>query len=615
MADYRRLLAHRLNPKQISTAVVIAVALAAAVVYANSLGNGFAYDDEMIVQYRDIIHHFGSARDLLSAEYWPSHLEAGLYRPLTLLSFAVEWAVWGGNPFGFHLTNVVLHALVSVLVAIFLLRFFPWWAALAGGLVFAIHPVHTEVIANVIGRAELLTAVFALAACLIYDSAARSGRIALRPIVAISALFLLACLSKEIAVVIPVLLLVTDLPRLSSARGDLRQFARSRLPLFANLSGVLLLVLGIRLAVLGAAVEGVPNRIFALDGSFATRLFTMLRVWPTYFELLLFPLNLSADYSPAVILPVDGLTLTGAVGFAMVFATLGLAALTFKRVPELMMAAAWAIIAILPVSNLLFTTAFTLAERTLYLPSVAVAILVATALARTKPPGRRIIALGIGLWLLAFSVVTVRRNPVWYSTETVFDDIRRQHPESSRMLWILGHRFRRDGYWEEAKRWFERSLEIWPHHAPYQADYAAMLRERGELEAADRRATLAIELQPDYRHFHRLRALIRMHAGDFEAALDAVDEGLSAVGPDAVLYMLQADAFAALDEPDRAVLAQQKVVRERGMTDWEAWMRLAQLRAVAGDTAAALATLDSAVVAQGEAATLDSMRRIWTDSN
>ena len=168
--------ADRLSMKRLPILLSVSVALLATAVYVNSLGNGFAYDDETILQNREVLHNLANVGELVTAEYWPAMFHSALYRPLTLLSFAVDWAVWKGSPFGFHLVNVALHAFVAALVALLLLRLFPWWAALAGGAVFAVHPVHTEAVANVVGRGELLVALFALTACLVYVRAVQRPR-------------------------------------------------------------------------------------------------------------------------------------------------------------------------------------------------------------------------------------------------------------------------------------------------------------------------------------------------------------------------------------------------------------------------------------------------------
>ncbi len=593
MIPVRRL---SLNPEYRPAAAVAFVALMALLVYAHSLANGFAYDDEFIILLRGEVHGLGRLRELLTTDYWPPEFTSSLYRPVTLLSFAIDWAIWSGKPFGFHLTNILIHSAVAAVLTLLLFRFFPWWAAMAGGLVFAVHSVHTEAVTNVVGRAELLAALFAIAACLVYTGAVRRGHFSISTIALIAVCYALAALSKEVGIVVPALLLVTDLPFVPSGRaGSLKQYVSARLPLWATLTAVLVLILGLRLAMLGAAVESLPGRAFIPDASFPTRLFTMARVWPKYFELLLFPFDLSADYSPAVLLPARQLTAQGVVGFVLVFSAIVLAVAAYRRAPEFGMAVGWAGVALIPVSNLVITAQFLLAERTFYLPSAAVSIVAALVVTRTS--SRRQLALGLGvlLWLVAFSVVTIRRNPVWQSTDTVFEDLRRRHPESSRLLWGVASQYRRKGDWQQARAWYRKSLQVWPYHPPYLAEYAHLLLKHGEMEAADSLAARAVELNPRSRTYHRLLTLIRLRRGDEEGALEAIDRGVAAVGDDPVLYRLQADTYADLGDFQRAVQAQEVAVRTRAEgPEWNGLLRLALFSAAAGDTAAALTALAEA---------------------
>jgi tetratricopeptide (TPR) repeat protein len=583
----------------------------ALLVYFNSLWNGFAYDDVWLIETYELVQGLGRLPELLAADYWPTRIGSGLYRPLTLLSFAVDWTVWGGRAFGFHLTNVILHAAVTALVALFLLRLFPLWAAAAGAAVFAVHPVHTEAVANIVGRAELLAALFVVAGCLVYVGAARRGRITAGVVALLGALYALALLSKEVGVVLPALLLLTDLApaRRKGAGAGLSAYARSRLPLLAALTAVLAVYLGLRWAVLGAPIQSIVAPTFAPDSSFATRLFTMARVWPRYFELLFLPLELSADYSPAVILPASGLTALGIVGFLLLGATGLLAALTYRRRPELSLAALWALVALVPVSNLIVLAEIVLAERTFYLPSVAVSMVAATALIAARPALRRWLALGVALWIVGFSVATVRRNPVWESTDSVFADLQRRHPESSRLLWWLGDRRLRIGDWEGAREWYRRSLRVWPYNAGYLAEFAVNLEHRDELEEAEAMAALVVELAPRHPDNHSLLALIRLRRGDNEGVLEATERGLEVAGPDPVMYALRAGAYANLGRYAEAAEAQQVSIRLRGeRVKWQEWLELARLRAAAADTAGALAALDSARAVPGaEVAGADSL--------
>lgn len=589
-----------------------AAAALAVLVYANSLLNGFAYDDVWIIEANELVHGLGRLPELLTSEYWPTRIRAGLYRPFTLLTFAVDWSVWGGKPFGFHLTNVVLHGAVTALVTLLLLRLFPWWAGLIGGLVFAVHSVHTEAVANVVGRAELLAAFFMLLAAWVYARSARNRGVSPRAVVLIAVCYFLAALSKEIGIVLPALLLLTDLPLLAGGHvRNLRIYLRSRLPLFVVLTVVLLALLAIRWSVLGAAVESIPDRAFVPDSSFATRLFTMARVWPRYYELLLFPVRLSADYSPAVILPASGLTLLGAVGFLLVLATASLAVTTLRKTPELAMAVAWVAVALLPVSNLIFVAEIVLAERSLFLPSVAVSVVAALLLVRTRSTVRLWLIAGLAAWIIAFSVVSVRRNAVWKSNDTVLADLVEHHPESSRVLWWLGDRRLEKGDWESAREWYRRSLQVWPYHPPYLAEFALKLNQRGELGEAEAMAARAVELDPAYPDHHSLLALIRLRRGDYEGVLEATAAAVAAAGENPVFLAIEADAYAGLGDYARAATAQRSSIRLRSAgAVWQEWLRLAKLQAAAGDTASALAALDSLrQVRDADPAAADSLER------
>ncbi|HZE88522.1 MAG TPA: hypothetical protein VE404_03190, partial [Verrucomicrobiae bacterium] len=270
--------------------------LLGAVLYAGTLRNGFVFDDIDVVQKNPLAHAPPRVGAILTSHYWAGVQATGnLYRPLTILSFALNDAVTGGAAAGYHAVNAILHGAVSALVV--LLAAALGWSpagALTAGLLFAAHAVHVEAVAPVVGRSELLGALFALAAWLCHRAAVRGAtaraRIARGAFAA--AFFGLALLSKENAAVLPALVVAADLALDRSAVARRRSLRSA-----AAMAGILALFLAARAAV----VPGVPpddplGRVFG-GVDLVTRVRTAMGVMGRYLGLLVFPRHLSADYS------------------------------------------------------------------------------------------------------------------------------------------------------------------------------------------------------------------------------------------------------------------------------------------------------------------------------
>ena len=144
-------------------AVMTCIALAIAA-YMGSLGHGFAYDDVPLIEVNRRVHSLANWATILRSSWWSD----SLYRPFSALTLAADWTIGGGDPRWFHVVNVLLHAGATALVYVLARTLVPPFAALAAGALFAVHPVHVEAVANIVGRAEVLAALFALAAVLLY---------------------------------------------------------------------------------------------------------------------------------------------------------------------------------------------------------------------------------------------------------------------------------------------------------------------------------------------------------------------------------------------------------------------------------------------------------------
>ena len=186
---------------------VIAVFVLAFLVYSNSIRNDFNFDDITIIKNNSLVR-LSNLPKLLVSNYWantPYEKGVLLYRPLPVATFALDRALWGDNPAGFHLTNVLINAADAALVFVLLAGLFrdrlsPVPLSLCA-LLFAFHPVHTEAINMVVGRTELLAALFGLLTfiCYLHDR---------KP--AAFGFFFLALLSKESAVTIPAVIFLYE---------------------------------------------------------------------------------------------------------------------------------------------------------------------------------------------------------------------------------------------------------------------------------------------------------------------------------------------------------------------------------------------------------------------
>jgi tetratricopeptide (TPR) repeat protein len=354
--------------------------------------------------------------------------------------------------------------------------------------------------------------------------------------------------------------------------------------------------LTLRLHVLGSigGADAAPNLPFLRQGN---RFLSALRAWPEYARLLVYPVDLVADYSPGVVLPVEHVSPMVVFGAAL----LGLTVILTIATPWLRKAglpAAWFLIAVFPVSNIVLPIGVLLAERILYLPSVAVSIVAAFVAERVSATaGRRQLRLATGALATALIALAARsaiRNPDWKSTDAVWDAIVRDHPESYRSQWINGYRMSEVGNVELARGYFELAYRIWPDDAVLVNNLAGAYIELGEYDKAI----------PVLEHSRRVSGLLGytehflayayLSAGRHDQALDATLRADPWSVDPLVTLALRAQAYSRLHRFDEAAGAFRVVTgTTRGDTP-DFWMLLARDLARGGHPLEARAAADTA---------------------
>ena len=472
--------------------VVVALALVASL---TSLGNGFAYDDEWIIRDNERVHSLGQAWRLFGQPYWPPENGSNLYRPFTMLGFAVQWALGGGAPLAFHLGSVVLYAAVSVAVLALALALLPAEAALAAAALFAVHPVHVEAVGNVVGQSELWVALACTTAVWLYvrgrgsgtgDAGPRSPLPGPRWLVpALCALYAVAALSKEHGLVLPGLLVLAEILVVRDARPLRARLAAMR-PLLLGLALVAVAVVAARLAVVGAAAADTPHTVF-LPRTGASRPLIVLATVPEWVRLLLWPEHLSSDYSPQHIPLVRGAEPRVIAGALLLTALAAIAVVAYRRGARVAtFGLAWLALAYLPVSNVLVPTGIVLAERVLFLPSVGAMLALGVPLARLATrqaalarPVRLLLGGAVALVLAAGVWRSAARQVAWKDSETVVVHAVADAPRSYYVRYSNGVMLFRQKKPREGERELRTAIALLPHDPAVHVELANRYREAG----------------------------------------------------------------------------------------------------------------------------------------
>ena len=454
---------------------VLALWLLVLAAYSNSFQTGLIFDSAAVIEQDPRIQEATpqNVRSILAGPYWYVTKTAGLYRPVTTLSYLMNYAVLGdgSQPAGYHWVNFTLHAInVALVYALGILILGRTGPATALAAIFGVHPLLAESVTNVVGRADLLATFGVLGGLFCYaKSLSVSGRSRLAWLACLMAAQGIGLFSKESAIVLPGIMLLYDLIWSDQAAW------RARMPAYAVLIAPIAAFFYMRGGFnTHMIVEFTENPL--VKAGFLTARLTAIEVIGKFLWLFFWPARLSADYSYNGV-PLFGWKDAGAV---IALATSASAAILLgwlvvrrrKDEKPILFFLAFFLIALAPTSNLFFIIGSVMAERFMYLPSVGLAgcAVAAADMLRQKITQKRGVPVAawaaVGLACFALAVRTHTRNLDWNDERSLWTSTVNAVPASARPHYNLGTVLAQvPGELPDAIAQYQAALRIRPDYA------------------------------------------------------------------------------------------------------------------------------------------------------
>lgn len=566
--------------------------------------NDFAWDDTEYVLQNKAIRSFRNLPRFFGLSYWAREMPTTIrsYRPLREVSLAVDFALWGEKPAGYHLTSVLVHVLAVLCVYVLARRCLPGGrasAALAAS-VFAVHPSRVEVVALVENRAEIFAACLVLVSALCWTRAVEAqGRTRWAWYGSATAAFVLALASKAIAVALPLALVAAAwcLPRArgSGGRSDGLALVSKRkgwIRLCCFPAGSILLLFALAVGFVLWSLTLIEKEALALPRlsalPLAWRPALVAATFQSYLKMAFLPVNSHADRLLRIPGPPLCAWYAGLAGWALLL--LMAAARRRVRTGPAAFGVAWFIVFLLPVLNCPVIEGRPLAEQRLYLPLAGLCLCVGFAVA-----GRAAWRAWV-LWaIVAYSALSCRQVFVWADNRALWFDNVLKAPENSRARNNLGmeytqwagphvaareleaafrleprddataanlaYVYQRQGMLDRAAAWFERAVRLRPNRAGRWRELAEVQCMRQQWPQAKHALESAIALEPRMVTAYNLLAAVYVALGQHAEAETVLKRALTLEPDNAGIHASLGQVYDHLGQHTKAVEACQRALR------------------------------------------------------
>ncbi len=484
--------------------IIIAVTF---IVFGNTLDNQFVFDDESVVVNNLSIQSTSNIPKFFTAEEGFHKVIGKYYRPIVSASYAIDYSIWGLNPYGFHLTNIIIHCIASLLLfRIFQVLFWRYkyrnLFSLLSTLIFVVHPIHTEAVSWISGRTDSLVTVFFFGAFLCYleftkeqEYDRKSGQVksitGKNPLYLVLSLVLYAfgLLSKEMIVTMPVIILLYDFVY----RKKDMDYIRKNILVYSLFAVVTIAYLIIRHSLL----KDIPDRetyLYFFGKDSLTAFATMIKTIPVYFRLLFAPFGLLYHYNGVIRDSTGLLDLNVILSIIFVGLMLYGAYYFYKKDSIVSFSILFFLVTLIPVMNIVPTMNL-MAERFLYMVSFALVLVIAHfAMLGSAKRDKGILLAGLVVIILSMSYLTYDRNKDWKDNNSLYSSA--IGTEGSVLLVNEGNIYANMQKYDDAARLYKRAIEIKETSLLAHHNLGLVYIIKGNLDSAEIRFKRGIQIDP-----------------------------------------------------------------------------------------------------------------------
>jgi len=489
---------------------MILIAVAGFIIYSNALHNQFVFDDKYFIVDNPCIRNLKNIPSFFTSvkSFGPTG-NFYIYRPLSTLSYAVDYALGKLDPVIFHLSSVLWHVLTCIMLYLVLNHVLEdRTASFLGALLFTVHPVQTESVVWPAQTSNLISLFFFLLSFYLWLENFSAASLAS---------FAFALLGKEIAITLPLILMLYD----ARTGPGIRKRIKSYAPFFA----IAVLYVILRTTVVGriSGQDAYPG------GSIYTAMLTTAKAVVLYIRLLFLPAGLCVDHR---FVPVKSGAEGGAIGsLVFVIAVLCSGVVLFRKRRRESFFIFWFFLTLLPVSNIIPLQNVLVAERFVYFPAAGFCGLISVLfirICRNEAGGRvkNAAAVFMSFLIIFYGYLTMRRNSEWKDALTLWNATLKENPLSYRAYGDRGVAYERAGRYEEAVESYEEALRLEPGFFLTHANLGVVYFKSGRYNEAIECYKEALRLSPGYARAYFNLGVVYGKMGRYKEEIECYKEAL-----------------------------------------------------------------------------------------